>query len=75
MSTHQSLHIRTLLDRVSVLEIESDRLRNILAAQDYAIKTAGMDVAPCSVCGVMVLTVPEGGAWCKRCAEKEASRQ
>lgn len=40
-----------------------------------AIPTVGVCTAPCSLCGVDVQTVPEGGALCPDCAERLAAEQ
>ena len=31
---------------------------------------SGMDISPCRKCGIAVISIPDGLALCKRCAEK-----
>ena len=31
---------------------------------------SGLDISPCHKCGVPVISIPDGLALCKRCAEK-----
>lgn len=40
-----------------------------------AFERSGLDVAPCSLCGLPVVCVPEGGALCKECAERVEVRE
>ena len=37
---------------------------------DALLDRSGMDVSPCRKCGIAVISIPDGLALCKRCAEK-----
>ena len=45
-------------------------LRDKIDMLDGAIENAGMDLFMCRLCECFVISIPDGLALCKRCAEK-----
>jgi hypothetical protein len=37
---------------------------------DALLDRSGMDISPCRKCGIAVISIPDGLALCKDCAEK-----
>jgi len=37
---------------------------------DELLNRSGMDISPCRKCGIAVISIPDGLALCKDCAEK-----
>jgi hypothetical protein len=37
---------------------------------DALLDKSGMDISPCRKCGIAVISIPDGLALCKQCAEK-----
>jgi len=55
--------IRGLRDKIDMLDGAIDMLGG-------AIENAGMDLFMCRLCECFVISIPDGLAICKRCAEK-----
>jgi type II secretory pathway component PulJ len=47
-----------------------EELQRMIAFLNRAIRRSGMDLSPCRKCGKTVISIPDGLALCKDCAEK-----